>query len=522
VPEPAPPSAPEPQEDAPEPEGESVGTRRVGIVDLGSNSARLVVYAYEPGRWFQLVDQIKEPIRLGSGLHEGRLDPDGLERAREALVLYADYARATGLGPLEVLATSAVRDADDDKILKKEAKRLGLDLSVLSGEEEARLGALAVANSFEIGDGWAIDLGGGSVQVSRLVDRRPASADSHPLGAVRLTEAFLASDPPKPKEVAALEARVEKKLRRTARAMAKDGAPIVGIGGTIRNLAKAVQRKREYPMALHGYLLERSDLEDLTQELMGTTAARRASITGINPDRADVVVAGALVIRWLLREAGSTGIWFGGQGIRVGAFYRHFLRAPHLLPDVRRFTVDNLGHRHEPAPEHGARVGHLARRLYHELRPLHGGGDGAARLLETAVRLHEVGKVVSTQDHDLHGAYLIETSPMAGFTHGEQALLTLLVRYHRQGIPKPGELTRVLSEREGDLLLPLALCLRLAGKLERSRSGRVRDVEVKIGKRTVRVTVVADEPAYTELWEARKEADLFEKAFGRRLLLRTR
>ncbi len=506
----------------PEEAAERGGARRVGIVDLGSSSARLVVYAYEPGRWFQIVDQIKEPIRLGSGLAEGRLDPVGLERAREALVLFADYAEATGLGSLEVLATSAVRDADDDGVVKREARRLGLDLRVLSGPEEARLGALAVANSFAIRDGWAIDLGGGSAQVARLVDRRPASAESHPLGAVRMTEAFLQSDPPRPKEVAALEARVAKRLRRTARAMAQDGAPLIGIGGTIRNLAKAVQRRRSYPLALHGYLLERADLEDLTQELLGSTAARRASISGINPDRADVVVAGALVFRWLLREAGAPGIWIGGQGIREGAFYRHFLPPPHLLPDVRRFTVDNLGRRHPPSPEHVARVGHLARRLYDELRPIHGGGDGAARLLETSVRLHEVGKVVSEHDHDAHGAYLVETSPLAGFTHGEQALLTLLVRYHYRGNPKPGELETVLSEREGDLFLPLALCLRLAGKLERSRSGRVRDVEVKIGKRTVRVTVLAEEPPYTELWEARKEAELFERAFARRLVLRTR
>jgi len=496
--------------------------QRIGIVDLGSNTARLVVYAYEPGRWFRLDDEIRELVRLGEGMGTGRrLSPAAVERAAVALKLYADYARTVGLDRLEVLATSALRDAENGGELLDRIRPLGLDLRILSGQDEAALGVSAVANGFILDDAWVVDVGGGSAQLSRMRGREFADGRAYPLGTVRLTEAHLRTDPPRGGEVKALERTVEDHLGEAADAMARDPAPLVAMGGTIRNLARLVVKTSAYPLArLHGYFLRREDLERTVNRLLGLPLARRLRLPGIHPDRADVLLAGALLYRWLLRRTGQEGVWISGYGLREGAFFRHFLPPPHRIEHLRGFSVRNLFERFPQPTFHVEQVRRLARRLFEELAPIHGLGDDEKELLDDAARLHDIGMAVGYYNHHKHGSYLIErTHLLHGFSHREQALLMLLVRYHRKGTPRWGLLRALARPGDKKLLLRLAVCLRLAEYLERSHSGNVDDVHARIGDQDVVLGIETGEDSAIELWETRKQAPLFELAFGRRLVL---
>ena len=418
--------------------------QRAGIVDLGSNTARLVVYEFEPEKWFRLIDEIREPIRLGLGLDPTHgLDDAALDRATEALTLYADYAEATGLDSLEVIATSAVRDAENQKELLKRARKLGLRVAVLSGEAEARLGVHAVANGFDDQDAWVVDVGGGSAQVSRMQARRPTECTSFPLGGVRLSEAFLESDPPRDSEIEALEQEVAERLGKLPRHIRKSEAPIVAMGGTVRNLARAIQRRDRYRLEmLHGYRLTLEDLEELTERLLSMRRAKRARLPGIHPDRADAAVAGALTFRWLLRETEREELIISGQGVREGAFYRNLFPTPHLIPDLRRFSVQNLFERYPQPRRHTQRVRKLAAMLFDGLQPLHGLGSREKELLDAAATLHDIGKAVNYYAHDLHGAYLVLSAPLPGYDHAEQALISILVRYIARDHRSPGRCAR--------------------------------------------------------------------------------
>ncbi|MCP3982350.1 MAG: Ppx/GppA family phosphatase [bacterium] len=495
--------------------------QRSAIVDLGSNTARLVVYAHEPGKWYRLIDEIREPIRLGAGVQpEAGLDEAAIDRALAALKLYSDYARATSLESIDVVATSAVRDAANRETLLSEVRELGLTVSVLDGEEEARLGVTAVANGFALRDAWVVDLGGGSAQISHMVDRDAVDCRSFPLGAVRLTETWLLGDPPKTSEIESLERAVVQQLAPLVDILRASEHPIVAMGGTVRNLARTIQKTQQYPLPLlHNYFLSRAALDELTERLAGLRTRKRARIPGMHPDRADVILAGALVFRRLLHVSGRDGLWIAGQGIREGAFFERFLPAPHRVPDVGKFAVQNLFERHAQPRRHTQRVRKLARSLFAGLASLHGWGEREAELLDAAAVLHDIGKTINHYDHDHHGEYLVESAPLAGFSHVEQALIALLVRYHRKGSPSPGRFKRLFQRDDRRRLLDLAVCLRLAEKLERSRAGRVRDVEVEIRKKSVRVTLLAAEPPFVELWEARKQTGFFERVYGRKLKL---
>jgi len=495
--------------------------QRLGIVDLGSGTTRLVVYAYEPGRYFRLIDEIRESVRLGEGLAlQGRLSQRGMQRALSALKLYADFAQATDLDETRVIATSASRDAENGPEFLREVRKLGLPVQVLSGEDEARYGVLAVANSFNFQEAWVMDLGGGSAQLSRMQARQYQSGRSYPLGAVRLTEMFLSSNPPKKGEIEDLERFVRREMKEVLAQVRENPLPLVAMGGTVRNLAKLAQRRQDYPLDLvHGYFLSREALEEVVALLAQRTTEQRRQLEGLQADRADVIVAGGLVYRTVLREAGLEGLWISGQGVREGAFYREFLPPPHLLSDVRGFYVRNLFAHYPQDRGHTNRVRRFCRLLFELLAPLHGYGQAEAQLLDEAALLHDIGMSVGYYDHHKHGEYLVMSAAIPGLTHREQALLGLLVRYHRKGEPRPGPYRSLLLEGDNKRLLRLATILRISEYLERSRVGRVEGLEVVIGSQQVRLSLLAQEEPWVELTETRKQAKLFQQAFGLELLV---
>jgi len=495
--------------------------QRLGIVDLGSGTARLVVYAYEAGRQFRLVDEIRETVRLGEGLAtNNRLTKNGMQRALSALKLYADFAHATDLDQLRVVATSASRDAENGAEFLSEVHKLGLQVQVLSGEEEARYGVLAVANSSTFEEAWVMDLGGGSAQLSRMNARLYDHGLAYPLGAVRLTEMFLGSDPPKKGEVEDLERFVRKETKEVLAQVRANPLPLVAMGGTVRSLAKMVQKRHNYPLDLvHGYFLQREHLEDLVDDLLRRTVVQRLELDGLQADRADVIAAGGLVYRLVLREGGLDGLWISGQGVREGAFYREFLPAPHLLGDVRGFSIRNLFARYPQDYGHTARVRNFCRLLFRLWTPLHGYSKAEEQLLDEAAMLHDIGMSVGYYDHHKHGEYLVMSAAIPGLTHREQVLLGLLLRYHRKGEPRPGVYRSVLQDGDNKRLWRLTTILRISEYLERSRAGRVEGLETQITNKQVRLTLRSKEEPWVEITETSKQAKLFLQAFGRELLV---
>lgn len=172
-----------------------VGNRQVAVIDLGSNSWRLVVFTYAPGLWWKRTDELWETVRIGAGLGaSGRLSADAMARGLETLQVFQRFCVANGLGPesVHIVATSAIRDATNgEEFVARARAETGLEIDVLSDEEEARLGYVAAINTSTMTDGVVLETGGGSIQLIEVADRRPVSLNSYPLGAVRVTEQFL-------------------------------------------------------------------------------------------------------------------------------------------------------------------------------------------------------------------------------------------------------------------------------------------------------------------------------------------
>src|SRR5919106_2792678 len=243
--------------------------QRVAVADMGSNSWRLVVFGYEPGTpWWSLVDEIREAVRVGAGMgEEGVLRPDRIDRALHTAAVFASFCRASGIDQVEAVATSAIRDAaNGGELLDAIRDQTGLDPRVISGAEEARYDWLAIANSTTIEDGFGLDIGGGSIQTPPLEGRRIAQAESLRLGSVRVSEEFLPGEKASAKAVKALRRKVAAELG--ALGWWEGGGRLVGVGGTIRNLAAAAMKRAGLPaLDVQGFELTRDALEDIVEWL---------------------------------------------------------------------------------------------------------------------------------------------------------------------------------------------------------------------------------------------------------------
>jgi exopolyphosphatase/guanosine-5'-triphosphate,3'-diphosphate pyrophosphatase len=497
--------------------------RRIAIVDLGSNSFRLVVFRARPGGAYALTDEIREPVRLSAGMSDGELQPDAIARGAAAVHTYAAFCRTTGVDEVVVAATSAVRDATNQAAVLAAFAEQGMEARVLSPDEEAYYSYLGIVNSTTLEDGLFVDVGGGSVQVGRVSRRALERTLSEPIGAVRMTEAFLRSPRSKRSELKALRRHVSDVLSRSGW-LAPNGLPLVGTGGAVRTLAAMAQRASEYPLSeIHGYELGRGTLGEIIEALFRLPVGQRQRIPGLKADRADIILAGAVTIDVVMERVGATTISICSQGLREGLFYERFLAPadPPLFPDVRRASVLNVALRYGYDRPHTQHVARLALEIFDGTARagLHGADQLERELLWSAAMLHDIGVIVDYHDHHKHGFYLILNAGLPGFTHRELALVALLVRAHRKSPPNFDWMRPVLEDGDEERFWRLASCLRLAEQLERDRAQVVQGIDIDGRGKTITLALRAPEEPSVALWSAGQEGPVFERAFGRHLRL---
>src|SRR3954463_16270753 len=492
---------------------------------MGSNSFRLVVYGYEPGRFWQHVDEIREAVRVGQGMGDSdELQAEPMERATRTAKVFGAFCEAAGIDEVTPVATSAIRSASNGaKLLDRIHYESGLEARVIDEREEARYGYLAIANSTTLEDGFGIDIGGGSVQAMRLDGRRLTESGSWPLGAVRVSEAFLPDgDEAGSKQLKALRKHVKSELEDVEWFSGDGSARAVGIGGTIRNLASAAERRAGLPDTdAQGYLLTREALQELIEELASMPPQKRGRVPGIKPDRGDVILGGAVVLGALMDLADVDELEATDAGLREGVFFERFLDAddPPLFPDVRGASVMNLAHRYQEDLEHARHVARLSLEILEGLEQA-GLAEPTAEereLLWAAGMLHDIGTTIDYDDHHKHSRYLILNAGLPGFSPRETALIGQMTRYHRKGDPTLGQFAALGQKGDDELLTRCAAVLRVAEQLERSRDQAVDRVRVRLENGRVELALEAHEDVSIARWAAMGEADVFKKAFGRDL-----
>lgn len=497
--------------------------QRIAVIDLGSNSARVVIMRGRTGYSFHLEDEIREIVRLREGMTGKGLSEKAMTRGLSTLRLFKHFCDSVGVDHIIATATSAVREAaNGEQFLERVEKEIGLTLRILNGNEEAYYGVLGALGAVALQDGVVVDIGGGSAQVSQVRGRRFIQGQALTLGALALTERFVRSDPIQKSDLKAVQTEIERQLDGVTW-LKGEKCPIIGLGGTIRNLAKIEATRQKYPLqSINSFALTAEALDGIIRQLSELPLAQRRRIPGLVRDRADIILPGAMVIRAVLNRLGRSELTVSESGLREGLFFEEFWRAlPYpVVPNLREFSVLNLARFYDYQEAHTDHVRHLSRRLFDQLKPLHSYGAVEREWLDAAAVLHDIGTAIRYNDHHKHSQTLITNNGLPGYSPREEAMIALLARYHRKGAPAVGEFAPLLQEGDAARLNRLSALVRVSEYLERGRSGVVKDVRVTFDKKQMTLTVIASEDPTVELWVTRRDGlGLLESAFERKVIL---
>ena len=463
---------------------------RIAALDLGTNSFHLLVADVHPDGHFEPLVREKEMLRLGDVVsRKGHIPQSAADVAVDTVRRFRLLAEAAGATETLACATSAIRRASNgDDVVDRIEAEAGVAVEVISGQREAELifGAVRASILLEPAPALCFDLGGGSVEIMVGDAGGLAYATSENLGVGRLSAEFVDSDPISKDDRRRLRAHVVDALTPVADAVGRlDPKLVIGSSGTLEDIGRMVAERREHdvPTSLNQLSFTRDEFLPLYRQILASTSTERLRLAGLETRRVDLIGAGVIFLETAMELFGFEEMticeWALREGIVLEAIGRH---DPDDWSDdpraIRRASVNGLVRRCDAPEAHSRHVADLAIRLFDQTRELHGLGPDDRELLEYAALLHDIGEHVSPSGHHRHGAYLIRYGQLRGFDPAEVQLLSALARWHRRGEPKPGD---EFPLADPDRLRKLAALLRLADGLDRSRSGAVRDIDVRVG-----------------------------------------
>ena len=504
---------------------------RLAAIDMGTNSLHMIVVLVRPDLSFEVIDREKEMVRLGAGGLDGRaLTPEAMHSALQVMSKFRRLADSHKVDETVAVATSAVREAENGgEFLQTIAAQTGIRPRVISGTEEARLIHLAAAYGVgAAGDvSVSVDIGGGSVEVTRGTGPTMDIGRSFKVGVIRLTERFVKTDPIEPREERKLVRHIEAEMGEYLDQIARAGFDrVIGTSGTILSLGAmaAADDGHDSDASLRNRRIPAKQLRRLRKTLTSLSLEKRLKIPGLDPRRGDLAVAGAILFDTIVRRLDAKEITLCDLSLREGvildyiARHRKQIAQADRYPDVRRRSVIELAERCNYWGEHAKQVARLATTLFDETRGIHGLTDHEREWLEYAALLHDVGVHISYESHHRHSYYLIRHGDLRGFEPAEIESIALIARYHRRATPK--------RRHEGFADLPkptrrairsLAAMLRLAESLDRSHSQTITSVDLHDRGEDALLQLRTTGDAELELWAGTRHAAPFEALIGKPL-----
>ncbi|MEA3202978.1 MAG: exopolyphosphatase / guanosine-5-triphosphate,3-diphosphate pyrophosphatase [Thermoplasmata archaeon] len=498
---------------------------RVACIDVGSNGLRCVAAEFQDATRHRILLQERAPVRLGQSVFEvGAIDTATMDAAVEALAGFKRLLDPLGIQVVRAVATSAVREAaNQDQFLRKVRRAAGLKVEVISGAEEARLVAAAVARHLPLdGDPWIMmDLGGGSVEIGLLDAGGLLWSESHPMGSVRLLEEFHAvqGDPAK---FGHLVAETVHTLRINL-PRGRKPAGFAATGGNIEELARLAgcgdDEVAQLPI---------KKLREQVQRLTKMSLEERRQVLGLRPDRADVIVPAGLVYEHVADLLGADTIHVPHVGLKDGVLYDLVDSvAVHTDPQAKteHVVLDAsvaLGRRYQFEEPHGVQVSRLALSLFDQTQGLHRLRPADRLLLQAAAVLHDVGRFVNDHKHHKHSYYLIAQADLPGLSGDDVEVVAQVARYHRRKEPTPSHKPFAkLSGADQERVTRLAALLRVADALDRQHRGAVRGVKVRLEKDAVVLRLRGQGDLALEQWAVQEKGGLFCATFDTTIELET-
>jgi exopolyphosphatase/guanosine-5'-triphosphate,3'-diphosphate pyrophosphatase len=497
---------------------------RIAAIDIGTNSIHMIVVQVRPDLSFEVIDREKDMVRLGAGGLDGRsLTPSAMGTALQTLTKFRRLAESHKVDEIVAAATSATREAENGgDFIAEVARETGIRIRVITGTEEARLIHLAACYGVDVGGSTAvaIDIGGGSVEVTLGTATKIVQGKSFKVGVIRLSERFVKSDPLSRHDERRLVKHLNREMGTYLDHLAGAGFErVIGTSGTILSLgALALGDGQAQATELRNQRVSAKALHRIRKHLVDSDIEARLHTPGLDPRRADLNVAGSVLLDTILRRLGAVDLTLCDLALREGLVLDYIhrntarIRKVERYPDVRRRSVIELAERYGYWADHSQQVARLAGSIFDQTRSVHGLGEREREWLEYAALLHDVGVHISYDRHHRHSYYLIKNGDLRGFDPREVEVIALITRYHRQGTPKKSH------EGFGDLgatfrstVRVLSAIVRLAEGLDRSHAQAVEGIDFFPRGEDYLARLRSRGDAELELWAAHRHVAPLER-----------
>ena len=499
---------------------------KIGIIDLGSNSARLVIVNLFEDGYFMVMDELKESVRLGQDMErDGFLKPQRVAETIKTLRMFKRLCDASGVTQIIAVATEAVRRAKNQRSFLDEIQTsCGIKLRVLTAEEEATLVYRGVINTMDIPKGIILEIGGGCTKIIYYNRRNMLNYATLPFGAVTLTDLF-SGDALKPEEQAAkMEEFFTEQLKGVEWLAEVDpDVQMIGVGGSFRNLFKINKMVHKYPLdTVHNFNIAAEDFYPVYDMIKVLDLDKKKKIKGLSAERADILPTAFAIIKSFITYMKIDNFTISGSGLREGIMLNQALPATVDKPisDVMNYSLSSLVKYYDCDEKHVEHVVNLSIQLFKQLRVLHKFPRQYLKVLKVAAMLHDCGMRIKYYNHQRHSCYMILNATLYGVSHREVVLAAFTACCHKKEDINQYEWNRyrdVLQEDDMEIVKRLGVMLRIAESLDRSHSGVVKGINCDILGDSVIMKTELDGEASLEIRDALMASAEFKKSFRKNL-----
>jgi len=504
--------------------------QKIAIIDVGSNSARLVITQIYSSGANNMVYNQKEALRLSQKINKnGELTEEAFTVTLDCMRSFASMCKLFDAHRIIAVATAAIRNAvNGKKLVDVVKKETGISLEIISGKTEAYMSYLGVINTIAVKDAVIFDLGGGSTEIVLVKNRKMVQSISLPIGCVNLTSQLGIKNKMSPATAAKLKKTIAAQLAK-APWLKACGLPMIGVGGTARSVGKIDQKRiKYYTPKIHNYQFAVQSFKNTFKYMQGTTLAERKQIAGLSADRADIIVAGSAIIKALADCTKAKKLIISGCGLREGLFMEyltHNTTLPLIVKDILLSSTERALNLYGPDIEHSHVVAKFALTLFDAWFPLHQLDASWRRLLNTAALLHDVGITINYYSHARHSGYMIENSRIFGVTHMELVHAAIMAAWHNgvsRGYMRNKQYRDLLTETDMLRIAKGALLISLAEALDYSQTQVIHSIKASIGTKGAILTISSPMVPSIELHQLKQVSKWFKKAMGVPLIVKTK
>lgn len=498
---------------------------KIGIIDLGSNTARLVLVNVYEGGYFFVFDELKENVRLGQDMElDGFLRMSRIEQTKKTLLMFRRFCDSNGVDKILAYATSAVRRAKNQKSFIEEiAVSCCIKLKVLTAEEEGQFTYTGVINSMDIPKGVIMDMGGGSTQFVYYNRKNILEQATLPFGSVTLTDFYKGSGM-KPEEKAE---KIEEFIRESLEPIEwlsnlEPDVQLVGVGGSFRNLGKICRRMKHYPLdKAHNYVVSLQEFNSVYDIIKVLPLDRTMKIKGLSSGRADIFPSALSAIKAVLEVGKFQKITVSGCGLREGAMFKYAVPSVNEKPisDVLGYSLQTLIKYFNANEVHAKHVADLSMQLFKQLKVIHKLPRAYFKVLRVASVLHDTGTTIKYYDHPNHSAYIILNCNIYGISQKDIVMAAFVASAHKKGEPSDdfARYKSMLTPEDIDAVYKLGVILKIAESFDRSMCGLITGINCDVLGDSVIMQTVSESDCSLEIQDALSCRNQFKTAYGKTL-----